>query len=68
LHAQHRGRTPVPYVFQELGYVVSLGSLDAVGWVLVREHLLRGVAATAMRRLVEAQYDLFVEGLDTYVL
>jgi len=64
----HRGRTPVPYVFQELGYVVSLGSLDAVGWVLVRENLLRGVAATAMRRLVEAQYDLFVEGLDTYVL
>ena len=64
----HRGRTPVPYVFQELGYVVSLGSLDAVGWVLVRENLLRGIAATAMRRLVEAQYDLFVEGLDTYVL
>jgi NADH dehydrogenase len=64
----HRERAPVPYVFQELGYIVGLGPYDAVGWVLVRENLLRGVAATAMRRLVEAQYDLFVEGLDTYVL
>ena len=64
----HRGRTPIAYVFQELGYVVSLGSLDAVGWVLVRENVLHGVAATAMRRIVEAQYDLYVDGLDTYVL
>jgi NADH dehydrogenase len=64
----HRGRVPVPYVYQELGYVVSLGSLDAAGWVLTRENVVRGVVATAMRRLVEAQYDLFVDGLDTYVL
>jgi NADH dehydrogenase len=64
----HRGRVPVPYVYQELGYVVSLGSFDAVGWALARENVVRGIPATAMRRLVEAQYDLFVEGLDTYVL
>jgi NADH:quinone reductase (non-electrogenic) len=63
-----RGRLPVAYGFQELGYVVSLGRLDAVGWLLMRERLVHGVAATAMRRIVEAQYDLFVDGLDTYVL
>jgi NADH:quinone reductase (non-electrogenic) len=63
-----RGRLPVAYGFQELGYVVSLGRFDAVGWLLLRERLVHGVAATAMRRMVEAQYDLFVDGLDTYVL
>ena len=64
----HRGRSPISYDFQELGYVVSLGSIDSVGWLLVPDNIVRGVAATALRKVVEAQYDLFVEGFDTYVL
>ena len=64
----HRGRPPVAYGFQELGYIVSMGSLDSVGWVLVRENIVRGAAATALRKVVEAQYDLFVDGLDTYIV
>lgn len=63
-----RGRSPVAYTFQELGYIVSLGRFDSVGWFLVRENVVRGVAATALRGLVEAQYDLFVDGIDTYVV
>jgi NADH dehydrogenase len=63
-----RGRIPVAYGFQELGYVVSLGRLDCVGWLLVPGNVVRGVAAVAIRNIVEAQYDLFVDGLDTYLL
>ena len=32
-----RGRAPIAYGYQELGYVVSLGRFDSVGWLLVRE-------------------------------
>jgi NADH dehydrogenase len=63
-----RGRPLVAYTFQELGYIVSLGRFDSAGWFLVRENVVRGVAATALRGLVEAQYDLFVDGIDTYVV
>lgn len=63
-----RRRPPVAYQFQGLGYVVSLGASDAVGWLLVPENVVRGTAAAAIKRVVEAQYDLFVEGLDTYVV
>jgi NADH dehydrogenase len=64
----HRGRMPVSYEFQELGYIVSMGSVDSIGWLLVRENVVRGAAATVLRQIVEAQYDLFVDGLDTYIV
>jgi NADH:ubiquinone reductase (H+-translocating) len=63
-----RRRPLVAYAFQGLGYVVSLGAGDAVGWLLVPDNVVRGAAAAAIKRVVEAQYDLFVEGLDTYVV
>ena len=63
-----RGRAPIAYGYQEIGYVVSLGRFDSVGWLLVRENIVQGLAATALRGIVEAQYDLFVDGIDTYVL
>ncbi len=63
-----RGRDPMPWVFTEIGYVVSLGVLDAVGWVFSRANVLTGAAAMGIKSLVDAQYDLYLEGIDTYVL
>jgi NADH dehydrogenase len=63
-----RRRDPLPWVFTELGYVVSLGVVDAVGWVLVPANILTGMSAVGVKTLVDAQYDLYLEGVDTYVL
>lgn len=63
-----RNVRPMEYFFRELGYVISLGPLDAVGWLLFREKVVNSLPAFAIKEAVEAQYDLFVAGLDTYVL
>lgn len=63
-----RGVEPLEYFFRELGYVVSLGQADAAGWMLVREKVVTGIGAFAIKELVEAQYDLFVAGVDTYLV
>lgn len=63
-----RGVEPLEYYFRELGYVVSLGTADAAGWLMLRENVITGVGAFAIKELVEAQYDLFVAGLDTYLV
>ncbi|MEM9383531.1 MAG: FAD-dependent oxidoreductase [Pseudomonadota bacterium] len=64
----HRRRPLLEWVFQELGYVVSLGVLDAAGWVLFRGHVVTGMAAVGIKGAVDTQYDLFLEGIDTYLL
>lgn len=63
-----RGARPIEYFFRELGYVVSLGPLDAVGWLLFKDKVVHSLPAFAIKEIIEAQYDLFVAGLDTYVL
>ena len=63
-----RGVRLLEYSFRELGYVLSLGPIDAVGWLLLKEKVVSGLPAFAIKEVVEAQYDLFVSGLDTYVI
>ncbi len=63
-----RGVAPLEYFFRELGYVVSLGVLDAAGWMLTQGQVVTGVPAAALKGAIEAQYDLFVAGIDTYVV
>ena len=63
-----RGSALLGYTFRELGYVVSLGSLDAVGWMLTRGNVVKGLGAFAIKELIERQYDLFVSGVDTYLV
>ncbi len=65
---QVRRRALRSYDFRELGYVVNLGALDAVGWALSPHNVLTGLAAFGAKELVDAQYDLFVHGVDTYVV
>jgi NADH dehydrogenase len=61
-----RGRRLPRYSSSRLGYFVSLGVLDAVGWAGTRDAVVAGLPACAIREAIEARYDLFVSGLDTF--
>ncbi|QOJ21723.1 MAG: FAD-dependent oxidoreductase [Gammaproteobacteria bacterium] len=57
-----------PYLHHELGYVVSLGASDAVGWLMAEGNLITGMPALTIKEIVEAQYDLLLAGIDTYLV
>jgi NADH dehydrogenase len=54
--------------YQDLGYVVSLGPTDAVGWLALENNVVGGIPALVIKELVEAQYDLLLTGIDTYIV
>ena len=55
------------YRYQEKGYLVSLGAIDAIGWIGLRCNLVRGFPASVIKDGMETQYDLFLNGVDTYL-
>ena len=57
-----------PYLHCDLGYVVSLGPTDAVGWLGLEGNSIGGTAALLIKEMVESQYDLLLAGIDTYRL
>ena len=57
-----------PYLHRDLGYVVSLGSSDAVGWLALEGNVVHGLPAQVIKEVVEAQYDLLLTGVDTYLV
>jgi NADH dehydrogenase len=57
-----------PYMHHELGYVVSIGAADAVGWLVSERNVITGIPALTIKELVEAQYDLLLAGIDTYLV
>lgn len=57
-----------PYLHRDLGYVVSLGPMDAIGWLALEGNVVGGIPAMVIKELVEAQYDLLLTGLDTYLV
>lgn len=61
------GRGLRPYLHRELGYFVSLGDRDGIGWMGLRENVLTGISAFAVKEILEAQYDLFLRGINTYL-
>jgi NADH dehydrogenase len=61
------GDKPHRYSYQEKGYLVSLGALDAIGWVGLRCNLVKGFPASVIKDAMETQYDLFLNGVDTYL-
>ncbi|BBA34872.1 NADH dehydrogenase [Methylocaldum marinum] len=67
---RHSGLVKVlePYLHHDLGYVISLGPRDAVGWLALERNVVGGFPATIVKEIVEAQYDLLLAGIDTYVL
>jgi NADH dehydrogenase len=56
-----------PYLHRDLGYVVSLGPTDAVGWLALEGNVVGGMPAMLIKEAVEAQYDLLLSGTDTYL-
>jgi len=61
-------KVPEPYLHRDLGYVISMGPRDAVGWIALQRNVVAGFAADVVKDLVEAQYDLLLDGIDTYLL
>jgi NADH dehydrogenase len=60
------GRSLRPYGAPELGFFLSLGMLDGIGWMGDPRAVVTGVAAFAVREAIEARYELFVKGVDTF--
>lgn len=59
--------TPAPeYTYPELGYFVSLGPDNAVGYLLSQKTAFSGRLALFMKEATEKQYNLYLAGLPVY--
>jgi NADH dehydrogenase len=58
----------LPYMHQDIGYLLSLGPDDAVGWIGSKNNIVSGLPAFIAKEGIEAQYDLLLSGVDSYVL
>lgn len=56
----------LPYLYQDLGYMLCLGPSDAVGWIGSRKNIITGWPAFAAKELAEFYYDLLLAGVDNY--
>lgn len=54
------------YKFRELGFFLSLGKYDALGFLFYKEVMLSGLSALGIKEAIEIQFDLFIKGIDTY--
>lgn len=59
-------REPAHWDARQLGFFLSLGPHDAVGWVFARAALVNGLPAVAAREAVEARWDLLLRGIDSF--
>ncbi|WP_404359612.1 NAD(P)/FAD-dependent oxidoreductase [Methylotuvimicrobium sp. KM1] len=57
----------LPYMHRDIGYVLSLGPSDAVGWVGTPGNIVKGVPAYLIKETTEMQYDLLLSGVDSYI-
>ena len=58
----------LPYMHQDMGYLLSLGPDDGVGWIGRKSNIISGLPAFIAKEGIEAQYDLLLAGVDSYVL
>ncbi len=58
----------LPYMHQELGYLLSLGDGDAAGWLVSKSNIITGMPAYLAKQASEVQYDLLLSGIDSYFL
>jgi NADH dehydrogenase len=61
-----QNRLPYIYAYRELGYFISLGLRDGIGWIIVKNNIIRGLPAFAVKEMIETQYSLLTEGVDLY--
>lgn len=59
-------REPEEWDARQLGFFLSLGPQDAVGWLFSRAALVKGLPAVAAREAVEARWDLLLRGIDSF--
>jgi NADH:quinone reductase (non-electrogenic) len=57
-----------PYMHRDIGYILSLGSEDAIGWLGMKNNIISGLPAYLAKQASESQYDLLLNGIDSYVL
>jgi len=58
----------LPYMHQDKGYILHIGPSDAVGWVGNSSNIISGMPACLAKEMIEMQYTLLLEGVDSYVL
>ncbi|MGD1977724.1 MAG: FAD-dependent oxidoreductase [Gammaproteobacteria bacterium] len=63
-----RGGRLKSYDSPELGFFLSMGVLDGIGWVGDRRVIVTGSPAFAVREAIEARYELLLRGIDTFGL
>jgi NADH dehydrogenase len=61
-----RGRRLPVYRSPQLGFFLSMGALDAIGWAGTRDAVVTGMPAFGLREAIETRYDLFVAGVDAF--
>jgi NADH dehydrogenase len=66
LIADLAGKTPTAYRYAELGYFVSLGPRNAVGYLLSQKTAFTGRGALLLKEAIERQYNLYLAGLPVY--
>jgi len=54
------------YTYAELGYFVSLGPKNAVGYLFSQKTAFSGRTALLMKEMIERQYDLYLAGFNVY--
>jgi NADH:ubiquinone reductase (H+-translocating) len=60
------GREPPKWRAQQLGFFLSLGPRDAIGWAFRRGTLITGLPALAAREAIEARWELLLRGFDSF--
>ncbi|MGB5542884.1 MAG: FAD-dependent oxidoreductase [Gammaproteobacteria bacterium] len=66
LRRMGEGRKLPAYAARELGFFLSMGTLDGIGWMGRPRGIVTGVPAFALREALEARYELFLSGIDTF--
>ncbi|MEJ2514868.1 MAG: FAD-dependent oxidoreductase [Gammaproteobacteria bacterium] len=64
--ASARGRSLEAYDARQLGFFLSLGPEDGVGWALSDAALIKGWPAVAAREAIESRWELLLSGVDTF--
>ena len=54
------------YNYKELGYFLSMGEFDGIGYMLWQQGVISGPPAFVIKEAIEAQFALMLQGVDLY--
>ncbi len=55
------------YNYQQLGFFISMGDWDGIGWMLFPFHTITGPPAFVVKEMIESQFKLFLQGFNSYL-